>query len=151
MLNNLKFSCVVSLFFAGSLSMQLCAQTVQDSTVTVKAIPTATPNNAKGIKVKGVVKSAKNKVGLSGINVAVDGFSAAITHDDGSFAVRVPNLDANLKISGENYQTKVYALKKQQSGIEIYLLEPNYAPTYEGLICLPGRKCSMTIPMRPVS
>lgn len=131
MLNNLKISCVVSLFFAGSLSMQLCAQTVQDSTMVVKVNPTATANNAKGIKVKGVVKSAKTKVGLSGINVAVDGFSAAITNNDGSFEVRVPNLDAKLKISGENYQTKVYALKKQKSGIEIYLYEPNYAPSYE--------------------
>ncbi|SHG46915.1 TonB-linked outer membrane protein, SusC/RagA family [Flavobacterium fluvii] len=131
MLNNLKISCVVSLFFAGSLSMQLFAQAVQDSTVTVKAIPTSTSKNAKGIKVKGVVKSAKNKVGLSGINVAVEGFSAAITNNDGSFEVKVPNLDAKLKISGENYQTKVYALKQQKSEIEIYLYEPNYAPSYE--------------------
>ncbi len=122
---------MVSLFIAGSLSMQLCAQTAQDSTEVVKVIPTASPNNAKGIKVKGVVKSAKTKLGLSGINVAVDGFSAAITNNDGTFEVRVPNLDAKLKISGENYQTKVYALKKQKSSIEIYLYEPNYSPSYE--------------------
>ena len=132
MLKNLQLTCLISLFFAGSLNVPLHAQTVQDSTVTVIAMPTnTTPKKTEGILVKGVVKSAKTKGGLSGISVAVSGFSAAITNNDGSFEIRVPNLETILKISGENFQTKVYALKKQQSGIAIFLSESNYAPTYQ--------------------
>ena len=90
--------------------MQLYAQTAQDSTVTV----TPHPKKVEGILVKGVVKNAKTKTGLSGINVAVKGFSAAITKDDGSFEIRVPHLEALLTISGEDFQTKVFPLKKQR-------------------------------------
>jgi len=128
MLKIIKLTCLVSLFFAGGLYVPLHAQEVKDSTVTV-----ITPINkkVKGILVKGVVKNARTKVALSGINVAVEGFSAAITKNDGSFEIRVPNLEAILKISSEDFQAKVYALKKQESGIEIFLSEPYYAPAYQ--------------------
>lgn len=128
MLKIIKLTCVVSLFFAGGLYVPLYAQEVKDSTVTV-----ITPLNkkVKGILVKGVVKNARTKLALSGINVAVEGFSAAITKNDGSFEIRVPNLEAILKISSEDFQAKVYALKKQESGIEIFLSEPYYAPAYQ--------------------
>ena len=79
----------MSLFFAGGLYVPLYAQVSQDSTST-----TVSPSNkkAKGILVKGVVKNAKTKQTLSGINIDAEGFSAAITNDDGSFEIRVPNL-----------------------------------------------------------
>ncbi|MFV5690449.1 SusC/RagA family TonB-linked outer membrane protein [Flavobacterium sp. LT1R49] len=128
MLKIIKLTCLVSMFFAGELYVPLYAQEAQDSTTT--AI-TTTNKKVKGILVKGVVKNAKTKVALSGINIAVEGFSAAITNDDGSFEIRVPNLEAILKISSEDFQAKVYALKKQESGIEIFLSEPYYAPAYQ--------------------
>lgn len=129
MLKIIKLTCLVSLFFGGELYVPLYAQVSQDSTSTTTV---ATPNKKpKGILVKGVVKNAKTKQTLSGINITVEGFSAAITNDDGSFEVRVPNLETLLKISGENFQTKVYALRRQESGIEIFLSEPNYAPAYQ--------------------
>lgn len=128
MLKIIKLSCFVSLFFIAEFSTSLYAQETQDSTATA-----TTPINkiVKGILVKGTVKSAKTKTALSGINVTVDGFSAVITNDDGSFEIGVPNLETLLKISGENYQTKVYALRNRNSGFEIFLNEANYAPTYE--------------------
>lgn len=128
MLKIIKLTCLVSLFFAGELYVPLYAQEAKDSTVTV-----ITPINKKEkrILVKGVVKNAKTKVALSGINIAVEGFSAAITKNDGSFEIRVPNLEAILTISSEDFQPKVYALKKQESGIEIFLSEPYYAPAYQ--------------------
>lgn len=129
MLKIIKLSCLVSLFFAGGLDVSLHAQETQDSTATATT-PTL-KQDIKGILIKGVVKSARTKTALSGINVTVDGFSATITHDDGSFDIKVPNLESILKISGENFQTKVYALRRQESGIEIYLSEANYAPAYE--------------------
>ncbi|MFV8376253.1 SusC/RagA family TonB-linked outer membrane protein [Flavobacterium sp. LB1P71] len=128
MLKIIKLTCLVSMFFAGELYVPLYAQKAQDSTTT--AIPTIN-KKVKGILVKGVVKNAKTKVALSGINITVEGFSAAITNDDGSFEIRVPNLEAILKISGGDFQAKVYALKKQESGIQIFLSEPYYAPAYQ--------------------
>ena len=128
MLKNIKLSCLAGLFFAGGLYVPMYAQQTQDSTATAT---TTINKKEKGVFVKGIVKSAKTKAVLSGINVTVDGFSAAITHDDGSFEIKVPNLEALIKVSGQDYQTKVYALRRQQSGIEIFLSEPNYAPAYQ--------------------
>lgn len=127
MFKNLQLTCLISIFFAGSHSVQLYAQTAQDSIVTV----TTTPQKAVGTLVKGIVKSARSKAGLSGINVVVNGFSAAITKDDGSFEIRVPHLEALLTISSEDFQTKVYPLKKRDSGLEIYLYEDHYSPFYQ--------------------
>lgn len=107
--------------------MPLFAQEAHDATK--KTIVTTIKKNS--ISVQGVVKSAQTKKPLSGINVTVDGFSAAITNDDGSFKIKVPHLDAVLKISGQDFQTKVYAVKKKDSGIEIFLNEANYSQNYE--------------------
>ncbi|WP_140486097.1 SusC/RagA family TonB-linked outer membrane protein [Flavobacterium sp. GSA192] len=126
MLKNIKLSCLAGLFFAGGLYLPMYAQQTQDSTAT-----STINKNVKGILVKGVVKSAKTKAGLSGINVSVDGFSAVITNDDGRFEIKVPNLQTIIKVSGQDYQSKVYALRNQNSGIAIFLSESNYAAAYE--------------------
>lgn len=118
----------MSIFFIGELYVPLYAQEAQDSTATTMS---TTKIITKGILVKGVVKNAKTKGALSGINVAVDGFSAVITNDDGSFEIKVPHLEVILRISGENFQTEVYALRRQNSGIEIFLNEANYSQSYE--------------------
>ena len=128
MIKIIKLSCLAGLFFAGGLYVPLYAQEAQDST----AVAITKPNKTiKGILVKGVVKNAKTKAPLSGMNVAVDGFSAVITNDDGSFEIKVPNLEILLIISGENFQTRLYALREQESGIEIFLNESNYAAAYQ--------------------
>ena len=126
MLKNLQLTCLISIFFAGSLNVQLYAQTVQDSTAT-----TITPKKVEGILVKGVVKNAKTKERLSGINIVVKDFSAAITKNDGSFEISVPHLQALLTISGQDFQTKVFALKNRASGLEINLYEANYSSTFQ--------------------
>jgi TonB-linked SusC/RagA family outer membrane protein len=138
MLKIIKLSCLVSLFFAGGLDASLYAQETQDSTAT--ATTTNINKKVKGILVQGVVKNAKTNQFLSGINITVEGYSAVITNDDGSFKIGVPHLESILKISGENFQTKVYALKKQESGIEIYLSEANYAPSYQSANLATGEK-----------
>lgn len=138
MLKIIKLTCLVSVFFAGELYTPLLAQETQE---TQKAFTTATINkNIKGILVKGVVKSAASKQNLPGINVAVEGFSAAITNDDGSFEIKVPHLEAMLTISGENFQTEVHPLRNQDAGIIIYLSEPNYSPTYQMANMAQGEK-----------
>jgi len=127
MFKNLQLTCLISLFFAGNYGVQLYAQSAQDSTVTV----ITTPKKIEGILVKGVVKNARTKGGLPGINVVVNGFSAAITKDDGSFEIRVPHLEALLTVSSEDFQTKVYPLKHRDSGLEIFLYEDHYSPFYQ--------------------
>lgn len=129
MLKNLQLTCLISILFAGSFAEQLHAQIAQDSTVTVTTTPK--PKKVEGILVKGVVKDAKTKLGLSGINVAVSGFSAAITNDDGSFEIRVPHLESLLTVSGQEFQTKLYPLKSRDAGLEIFLYEDYYSPLYQ--------------------
>jgi len=124
MLKIIKLTCLVSIFVAGGLDAQLYAQTAKDSTAIVPQ------KDIKGILVKGIVKSAKTNTVLSGINITVKGFSATITNDDGSFEIKVPNLEAVLTISGQDFQTKVYAVRNRKSEIEIFLNEAYYSPTY---------------------
>ncbi|WP_269226493.1 SusC/RagA family TonB-linked outer membrane protein [Flavobacterium eburneipallidum] len=128
MLKNLQLTCAMSIFLAGSFSVQVYAQTEQDSTSTV--ITTA-PKIKKGIVVKGIVKDAKTKKVLSGINVVVKDFSASITKDDGTFEINVPHLESLLTVGGQEFQTKVYPLKNRDSSLEIFLYEAYYAPTYQ--------------------
>ena len=127
MLKNLQLTCAISIFLAGSLSVSLYAQNAQDSTATT----VTAPKIKKGIIVKGIVKDAKTKAGLSGINVVVKDFSAAITNDDGSFEINVPDLQALLTISGQEFQTKVFPLKNRNSDLEIFLYEAYYSPIYQ--------------------
>lgn len=124
MLKIIKLTCLVSMFFAGGLEAQLYAQTAKDSTAIVPQ------KKVQGILVQGVVKSAKTNTALSGINIAVEGFSAAISNNDGSFEIRVPNLQALLTISGQDFQTKVYPVKNRKSGLNIVLSEAYYSSTY---------------------
>jgi len=128
MLKNLQLTCAISIFFAGSLSVSLYAQNAQDSTA---ATVTAPSKIKKGILVRGIVKDAKTKGGLSGINVVVKDFSAAITNDDGSFEINVPHLESLLTVSGQEFQTKVFPIKNRNSDVEIFLYEAYYSPTYQ--------------------
>ncbi len=129
MLKKLQMTCLISIFFAGGLNVRLYAQDSQDSTATKTTTPA--PIIKKGILVHGVVKNAKTKLGLSGINVSVDGFSAAITDDNGNFEIKVPHLESLLNISGQDFQPKVFALNNRASGIEIFLFDPYYSQNYE--------------------
>lgn len=128
MLKNLQLTCAITIFFAGSLSVSLYAQADQDSTATKV---TTAPKIKNGIMVKGIVKDAKTKGGLSGINVVVKDFSAAITNDDGSFEINVPHLEALLTISGQEFQSKVFPIKNRNRDLEIFLYEAYYSPTYQ--------------------
>jgi TonB-linked SusC/RagA family outer membrane protein len=125
MLKIIKLTCLVSLFFAGGLEAELYAQTAKDSTAIVPQ------KKVQGILVQGVVKSAKTNTALSGINIAVEGFSAAISDNDGNFEIQVPNLQALLIISGQDFQTKVYPVKNRKSGLNILLSEVYYSPAYQ--------------------
>jgi len=124
MLKIIKLTCLVSLFLSGGIEAQLQAQTAKDS------IAAVSQKKVNGIIIKGNIKNAKTNAPLSGINVTVEGFSAAISNNDGSFEIRVPNLQALLTISGQDFQTKVYPVKNRKSGLNILLNEPYYSSTF---------------------
>ncbi|MGQ7945617.1 SusC/RagA family TonB-linked outer membrane protein [Flavobacterium sp. WC2509] len=125
MLKIIKITCLVSLFLGGGIEAQLYAQTAKDSIATVPQ------KKVNGIFIKGIVKSAKTNAPLSGINVTVEGFSAAISNNDGSFEIRVPNLQALLTISGQDFQTKVYPVKNRKTGLSIFLNESYYSAAFQ--------------------
>lgn len=130
MLKFLQLGCITTVFFTASFCSTLQAQTVQDSTAT-ETDAIAKIRKKEGIIVKGIVKNAKNKKGIAGANIEVKGFSSAITEDDGSFKINVPHLESVLLVSGPDFQTKVCALQKRDSNIEIVLFESNYAAFYQ--------------------
>ena len=104
--------------------MNLNAQTASDSTKVKTQIK-------GGIEIVGLIKNAKTSKGISGINIAIKDFSAAITKEDGSFSIKAPHLNALLIISGQNYQTKVFPLNNRTNGIDIALFEASYSPFYQ--------------------
>lgn len=104
--------------------MNLNAQSASDST----KIKTQTKD---GIEIVGLIKNAKTGKGISGINIAIKDFSAAITKQDGSFSIKAPHLNALLIVSGQDYQTKVIPLNNRTSGIEVSLFEASYSQFYQ--------------------
>lgn len=116
----LKFGlCIVTVLSSGEIFSQ------EENNAAV-----ATEGQKKGIPVSGVIRDASTGEPLSGINVAIPDFSAAITDDEGNFSIRVPNLNTPLLISAEGYQTKEYALRGEVLH-EIILYEAGYTSFYE--------------------
>ena len=124
MLKILQLTCLLSIMIFGGMVMQLHAQDTVDSTA-VK-----TPQETK-IPVSGIIKNGSTGEGISGINIAVTNFSAAISNEDGSFTINVPNLNALLTISGQEFQSKVFPLNNRDNDLIIELYEANYSQFYE--------------------
>jgi TonB-linked SusC/RagA family outer membrane protein len=86
---------------------------------------------AKGPKVSGVIKDAATRKPVSGINISVPLFSAAITDEQGRFTINVPNQDVLLFIKGQSYQQKEVPLKGRSTLPDIFLFEENYNSIYD--------------------
>lgn len=124
MLKILQLNSLLCILLFGGIEMNLYAQTASDSI--------SKNNQLKGgIEIAGLIKNAKTGKGISGINIAIKDFSAAITKENGSFSIKAPNLNALLTISGQDYQTKVFPLNNRTSGIEIALFEASYSQFYQ--------------------
>ncbi|MFL1011702.1 SusC/RagA family TonB-linked outer membrane protein [Flavisericum labens] len=120
----LQLTSLLCILLFGGIDSNLYAQNPTDSTV----VDTKTK---KGIKITGSIKNALTGDGISGINIAVADFSAAISEEDGSFSINVPHLNALLIVSGQDYQNKVYPLNHRKSGLEISLYEESYSQFYQ--------------------
>lgn len=124
MLKKLQLTNLLYILLFGGVGMNLHAQTASDSI-------SVTTQIKEGIQIVGFIKNAKTDKGISGINIAIKDFSAAITKEDGSFSINAPHLNALLIISGQDYQTKVFPLNNRKSGLEITLFEASYSPFYQ--------------------
>ncbi|MFG6685848.1 SusC/RagA family TonB-linked outer membrane protein, partial [Mariniflexile sp. HNIBRBA6329] len=120
----LQLTSLLCILFFGGIDTGLYAQSLSKSTDVAS-------QTKDGIQVKGIIKSAKTGKGISGINIAVKDFSAAISAEDGTFSISVPHLSSLLIVSGQDYQTKVFPLKNQNAGLEIILFEASYSQFYQ--------------------
>src|SRR5882724_10025826 len=75
----------------------------------------AETTKAGGLTVTGVIKDAATGKPLPAINISIPDYSAALTDDNGSFTIKVPNYNATLLVKAEGFQTKEIALKGRKS------------------------------------
>jgi TonB-linked SusC/RagA family outer membrane protein len=80
--------------------------------------------------VTGTVKDASTGNFLSGINITVPGYSAALTDDKGYFSINVPDISTSIMVTGPGYQQKEVALKGRIS-VDISLFEDSFKSVYD--------------------
>ncbi|MEJ6979473.1 SusC/RagA family TonB-linked outer membrane protein [Pedobacter sp. P351] len=103
--------------------------------------PVAASRNT-GPKAVLTIVDATSKKPLSGINVSVEGYSGAITDENGKASISVPDFDAVLRISATVYQNKEVPLRGE-STLTIKLYESGYNSVYS-LVTLPSGSISQS-------
>lgn len=81
------------------------------------------------IEVKGVVRFAADQRPVSGANVSVNGFSATITENDGTFTIKVPVAGAKVVVQHSGYQEQIFFATGTQQDVEVLLFEEGYNPS----------------------
>lgn len=90
------------------------------------------------IVVKGIIKDAASGKPAGGVRVSVTGFSADISDNDGSFSIKVPDLQAQLTVNGEGFQTRIVPLKGR-SQVNIALNSESHESVYEAITMPTGK------------
>jgi TonB-linked SusC/RagA family outer membrane protein len=90
-------------------------------------------------EIKGTVVDAETGLPMPGAQVSVEGFSTAITKDNGGFSVKVPNNSITLVASIRGYQSKLVAVKGRDSMV-IQLYPEGYASVYSAAYLPSGDK-----------
>ncbi len=114
--------------FAVPVLMLACFTSMAQQETGDKKAPVAGTDNVQTIT--GVLKDGATRKPASGVRVIVKGFSAAITDDQGSFTLKVPDYNALLEVSGEGFQTRVVPLKGR-STLEILLNDETHENMYQ--------------------
>lgn len=97
------------------------------------------------ISISGVIREASTRKPLPGINISIEGFSAAISDDSGLFKISAPRDNAVILVSGPGYQSKEVALKKRRN-LNIELYEDSYTSLYDVALVSNGVKRKSQIP-----
>jgi TonB-linked SusC/RagA family outer membrane protein len=103
-MQHLKYATLLTLMISLAAAFPAVAQSAKSHARTDTA-------RQDGVQVSGVVTDGSTGAPLSGVNVEVPGFSAAITNDKGRFRIRVPSRSSTVIVSGEGFQRKEVALK----------------------------------------
>lgn len=117
--------CLLFLAFSNTLIAQ------ETDTVSTKKVVVL--KKATGPQINGVVTDAATGKPLPGINISVTGYSAALTDENGSYKISVPDLHAVVVISGSGYQAKEEALKGRKN-ISSALYEESYTSVYDAAV-----------------
>ena len=108
-------------------SMQLRAQ--QQDSVSAPVQDVLPKAKVGGLKISGEIKDATNKP-LDGINIRVEGYSAAITNEKGQFTISVPHRNSVLIISGPGFQAKEVPLKGK-GNVSAVLYDDSFSSIYD--------------------
>jgi TonB-linked SusC/RagA family outer membrane protein len=91
-----------------------------------------TAGTAQSAITKGVVIDASTKLPLAGIRVSVSRFSTEITKDDGSFSLKIPDVNAVLVVESPGYKSKMVPLKGRDS-VVVYLYDEGFKSVYDDI------------------
>ncbi|PTQ98248.1 TonB-linked SusC/RagA family outer membrane protein [Mucilaginibacter yixingensis] len=100
----------------------------KDSLALYKADST---RRAQGNKFTGFLRDAATGKPVSGMNISVEAYSAALSDDKGRFTISVPNYDAVLVVKGQGYQLKEIPLKGRKKLPDVLLFEESFNSVYD--------------------
>jgi TonB-linked SusC/RagA family outer membrane protein len=110
-------------------SVAVWAQNTDSTAVKAADSVAAAKKNAMALRATGTIKDAITGKPLSGVNISVFEFSAAITDDKGNFSIKVPSYSGVLVVSGPGLETKELPLKGRKS-VETSLYEDSFNSFY---------------------
>jgi len=96
----------------------------------VDSVTIVPKKKSTGPKLKGTVVDAATGKGLSGLNVRVEGFSAALTDEKGKFSLTVPDYNAIVTVSGAGFQEKEIPLRGMKD-LVVRLHEESFTSLYD--------------------
>lgn len=111
----------------------LLAGTIVAQTTTEDTLVLIQKTVKKGFPLEGTIIDAATKKPAIGIRVQVEGFSAAITDNKGSFQLNVPAYDAVVLIEGEGYDARRIPLKGRKK-LTLSLLDDHFESYHEQVI-----------------
>ncbi|EHQ29186.1 SusC/RagA family TonB-linked outer membrane protein [Mucilaginibacter paludis] len=113
------------------LAVQAPRLWAQKTDTTAKATAKAPSTKVKdtGLKASGTITDNATGKPISGINISVADFSAAITDEKGRFSIKVPSYSAVIVVSGQGYQSKELPLKGRKSA-STSLYEDGFSSVY---------------------
>lgn len=121
--------------------LQVKAQDIDSTKVSVKDSTQAFSNikdNASKIKVTGTIKESFTGKPIPGASVSIEGYSAAITNNEGKFSLAVPSYKVVITINAQGYQGKELTINGKKH-LDIFLHEADYKSVYD-VVTLPYKK-----------
>lgn len=123
-----KYICCLTLLLIGMITIPVHAQSGESMPYTIK----------------GTVRDAATKKPLAGINITVQGISSAITEDDGTYSIKIPEKNAILVVNENDYARRDIPVRGRDI-IDIDLYENGYKGAQKNVITPIGEVSSTQI------